>query len=240
MFAARTFEPVGGPEALAGQQEGGRRVLCRAVFGSVVVVSSRLLQLATGALGLARVRSLDRSRQVEQRRILHDTALATLTAIATGALDSRADDVRARCARDAAYLRLLVQGGRLDEAGPAATLAEAARDAVGMGLRVHSRLAPLPTDLDPAVVTAVAMAAREALNNVQRHAGTGEAWLTAAAEDRRVVVRVVDRGAGFRHPAPGGSGVQNSILARMLDVGGSARIESTPGEGTLVELTWPG
>jgi signal transduction histidine kinase len=176
----------------------------------------------------------------ERQRMLHDTALATLTAIARGLLDVHSDEVRARCARDALLLRLTMTEGRLHSGNLPAALASAAAEAAAIGLRVHPFLDTLPSDLNPAVVTAIAMAVREAFNNVHRHARASEVWLTAAEEDRRIIVRIVDRGAGFTPVlAAKGSGIRDSICARMREVGGAALVESTPGEGTCIELKWP-
>ena len=198
--------------------------------------ASRLLRLAAEAVD----RTSAARGQAEQRRVLHDTALATLTALARGGLDARAEEVRARCARDAAYLRLILQGERLSLASLPVALADAAEEAAGIGLRMHPMCGDLPSDLDISVVTALALAVREAFNNVRLHARTGDAWLTAAQEDGRVVVRVVDRGAGFAQASIGaGKGISESILGRMRDVGGDAFVESALGQGTTVELRWP-
>jgi signal transduction histidine kinase len=204
-------------------------------------VAHRLLHVAAGAVRRRRADAAEPARdQLEQRRVLHDTALATLTAIANGVHDVDAAEVRARCARDAAYLRMIMQGGPVGPDGLPATLATLAADAVAVGLRVSAMCDALPSDLDPAVASAMAMAVREALNNVHRHAHTTQAWLSAAEENGRVVVRVVDRGTGFA-PArtAAGSGIRDSICARMREVGGGALVESAPGEGTCVELRWP-
>jgi signal transduction histidine kinase len=176
----------------------------------------------------------------EPQRMLHDTALATLTAIAGGLVDVRSEEVRARCARDAASLRLIMSGRPVRSADLPRSLATVVAEAAGLGLRVHQVLDDLPSGLDNAAVTAIAMAVREALNNVHRHAHASEAWLTGAQEDGRVTVRVVDRGAGFTPALTAeGSGIRESIIARMREVGGAALVESTPGEGTCVELRWP-
>jgi signal transduction histidine kinase len=198
--------------------------------------ASRLLRLAADVAD----RTTAPGQQAEQGRVLHDTALATLSAIASGELDARADEVRARCARDAAYLRLIMQGERLSLASLPVALAGAAEEAAGIGLRVHPMCGALPEDLDISVVTALALAVRESLNNVRLHARTADAWLTAAQEDGKVVVRVVDRGAGFAQARVcAGNGIGDSILGRMRDVGGDALVESAPGQGTTVELRWP-
>lgn len=214
-----------------------------AALAIAAAAANRLLRSAADAVDRRHADPPGRaSDRAEQNRVLHDTALATLTSIANGALDARTDEVRARCARDATYLRLIMQGGQTRRDGPglAAALAGAAAEAAAVGLRVHPTCDTLPPDLDPAVEAAIEMAVREALNNVHRHAHTGQAWLTAAEEGGRVVVRVVDRGRGFApsRSSPG-SGIRDSISARMREVGGAARVGSSHGEGTWVELRWP-
>jgi signal transduction histidine kinase len=94
----------------------------------------------------------------------------------------------------------------------------------------------------------MAHATREALVNVAEHAGTAEAWVTAsvtppgdAPPGGLVQVTVRDAGAGFD---PGRVdlvrlGVRRSIVERVEDVGGSASVQSAPGEGTVVRLSWP-
>ncbi len=182
--------------------------------------------------------------RLRHHRMLHDTVLATLTAVARGGLADApsAERLRRRCAQEVDRIRRML----LDDANPAPTaltaaLAETVDAAEALGLRVHVRQDALPAALPSAVVEALDGAAREALNNVARHAGVGEAWLTVTAEgtDGTVVVRVVDRGRGF-DPAtsPAGFGLGSSILQRVRAVGGEPRLVSGPGEGTCVELVW--
>ncbi|WP_250574283.1 sensor histidine kinase [Nonomuraea sediminis] len=185
-------------------------------------------------------------RVAEQARLahyrqLHDTVLATLTAIARGGLDHRTEEVRRRCAADAAYVRALI---RQDAAGPATGLgnglARAVARAAGLGLCVRFADEALPEDLPAGVAAAMTEAAEEALNNVARHSGERDAWLTAIAVDGVVTVRVVDRGSGFD---PGrvelGYGLRSSVIDRMREVGGRAEIITAAGEGVCVELRWP-
>jgi len=75
-------------------------------------------------------------------------------AIANGTLDTQTEQVQARCARDAGYLRLIMQGGPAYPGNLPVALAAAG------GLRVHPICGELPPGLDPAVETALAMAAR--------------------------------------------------------------------------------
>lgn len=180
--------------------------------------------------------------RLAHHRTLHDTVLTTLTLIARGVADPGRPEVRRRCARDAEVVRGLLGDGSDVEFG---TLGEALRDVVSeaslLGLRVRYQGATVPPDVPPQVVAALRAAAQEALNNVVKHAGVEHAWLTVTVEGRLLRVTVVDRGRGFRpEEAPPGFGFRHSIVDRVAEVGGRARVSSEPGAGTCVELTWAG
>ncbi|MFI6904598.1 sensor histidine kinase [Nonomuraea sp. NPDC050394] len=203
--------------------------------------ATRLDGLAEQRLAAEAERVAEHARLAHFRQ-LHDTVLATLTAIARGGLDHHTEEVRRRCASDAAYVRALI---RQDAAGPANGLsnglARAVARAAGLGLCVRYAAEALPEDLPAAVSVAMAEAAEEALNNVARHSGEREAWLTAVAVDGVVTVRVVDRGHGFAPDlAAPGYGLRSSVAGRMAEAGGSAEVITAPGEGVCVELRWPG
>jgi signal transduction histidine kinase len=95
-----------------------------------------------------------------------------------------------------------------------------------------------PTD---ARVGALVAAAREAMVNAAKHAGTPQVRVFAEVEPDRVTVFVRDRGIGF-DPATVGAdryGLAQSVVGRMERNGGTARIRSTPGEGTEIQLEVP-
>ncbi len=81
----------------------------------------------------------------------------------------------------------------------------------------------------------------EALRNVERHAGTGQAEVTVTGGAGWAVVKITDRGRGFDPTAtrPSRRGIRDSITARMLAAGGRAVIASRPGAGTTVTVSWP-
>jgi len=190
-------------------------------------------------------RAADRARfedRLTQYRTLHDTVLSTLTAISRGGLDPQLPEVRARASREADYLRRLLSGdvATVTHRSLHDALSLVIEDAVALGLRTRYLTDAVPVDIPPGVVTTLAEASREALTNVARHAGTDEAWLTSVGEDNGgVVVRIADQGTGF-HPerAVEGLGIQRSIRDRLTAAGGTATVESQPGDGTLVELRW--
>ncbi|WP_128763661.1 sensor histidine kinase [Micromonospora sp. MW-13] len=189
-------------------------------------------------------RAADHARYVTRlahHRALHDTVLTTLTLIARGGVDPRLPELRQRCASDADVIRGLLADRADPEFG---TLAEALRHVVGevslLGLRVRYRGALTPPHVPSPVVQAVGEAAREALNNVVKHAGVDQAWLTVSGERGVLRVTVVDRGCGFDPDAtPPGFGFRHSVVDRVAEVGGRVRVSSEPGGGTCVELSWP-
>jgi hypothetical protein len=116
-------------------------------------------------------------------------------------------------------------------------------------LRDVARHLPLTVHWDaPGFLTvpaadAVALAGgvREALTNVVRHAGVGEARVHVRRDDDSVVVEVADEGTGFDPARVNGHryGVTRSIVERLTRAGGSAEVISRPGNGTRVRLTRP-
>ncbi|AUI62631.1 MacS family sensor histidine kinase [Amycolatopsis sp. BJA-103] len=88
--------------------------------------------------------------------------------------------------------------------------------------------------------------AREALLNVEKHAG-GEAHAWVLLEDlgTEVVVSVRDDGPGIapgvmeRAAAEGHLGIAESIKGRVRDLGGSAALDTAPGQGTEWEVKVP-
>ncbi|MFF4831254.1 MacS family sensor histidine kinase [Streptomyces sp. NPDC001315] len=103
-----------------------------------------------------------------------------------------------------------------------------------------------PVLLAPAAAKELAAAVGAALDNVRRHAGEdARAWILVEDEPGSVVVTVRDDGPGIpdgrlaQAEGEGRLGVALSIRGRLRDLGGSAELLSTPGQGTEVELTVP-
>lgn len=99
-------------------------------------------------------------------------------------------------------------------------------------LVVRGRRTAVPEDVRDALVGAV----REALRNVARHSGGHRATITLVQRPGRVRVTVEDAGVGF--VVTPGVGLRVAVTGRVEAVGGSALVESTPGTGTVVTLTW--
>lgn len=201
---------------------------------------------ATRAVTAEATRAAEQSRhdeRIRQYRRLHDTVLATLTLIARGTLDHQNVAVRERAGRDAAYLRQLIdaEGGGEADTDLAAALAQLVGARSAEGMTVHWLTDTLDRSLNSQVIAALLGATAEALTNVAKHLPVTEAWLTATTTDGVTTITVRDRGPGFAvDDRPPGRGLDRSIIRPVRDCGGTARIDSAPAEGTLVELTWPG
>jgi signal transduction histidine kinase len=109
-----------------------------------------------------------------------------------------------------------------------------------MGLEVNWHGAGqvlLPSD----VLDAFLLALGECLENVRRHSGVNEAHVTITDDERNVRAMVTDAGKGFDVSTidSGRLGYTESIVARLRDVGGNARLFSSPGSGTTVVLEVP-
>jgi signal transduction histidine kinase len=229
----------------------------RALYGRAAAADAALDQADQAASEQYAILSRNVERR-EHERLLHDTILNTLTALARSGSDDVAEVVN-RCRRDVALIEealgdpddLAAGAGR-----PSGDLLGGMRAVVAdmraRGLNVHVEIDGEGGAAVPApVIMAISNAAREALSNVAAHAGTGEAWvsvrLTAPEGDGhagapcRLQVIVRDAGLGFdlARVDQARLGLRRSIAERTADCGGQASIWSQPGQGTVVCLSWP-
>jgi signal transduction histidine kinase len=81
---------------------------------------------------------------------------------------------------------------------------------------------------------------REALANVQKHAGASAAHVRVEARQNQVVLEVDDNGRGFDPAAehPGHFGL-DSMRSRAAEIGGRITVTSAPGFGTVVRVFVP-
>ena len=212
--------------------------------GAVAV--ALLLVLGPWAFRLARERDAERAARIrtEEREELaarvHDSVLQTLALIQREPNDSRRVATLAR--RQERELRAWLYPDR--EPAAEGTLADAVNAAAAEmeelhGVRVEVvRTGDAPLDER---TSALVLAAREAMANASRHSGAAEVSVFVDASATRVALYVRDRGTGFDPDAVAADrrGVAESIRGRMERVGGTARIVSSPGEGTEVELELP-
>ena len=126
----------------------------------------------------------------------------------------------------------------LDELGLAGGLQALVERVATPRVRIDARL-DLPERLPPAVEVACYRIAAEALANVARHSGAGEASLSARVVDAGLELVVSDDGHGLPPEVrPGALGLR-SIRQRAEEIGGSLEITSGP-SGTTVRALLPG
>ncbi|PJJ61645.1 sensor histidine kinase [Compostimonas suwonensis] len=208
-------------------------------------------------IGRAHRAERDASEMEAQRRqdarLLHDTVLATLTMLAHSGVGVSESALRYQAANDAQLLRQLRLGGsptprssgvyNLEPATESTlgnTLESVKHRFMRMGLAVswHGTGQVL---LSSEVLDAFVLALGECLENVRRHSGVTEADVTITDDETTVRAMVTDAGVGFDLAAvdPARLGFAESVVARLRDVGGNARLFSSPGSGTTVVLEVP-
>jgi signal transduction histidine kinase/ligand-binding sensor domain-containing protein len=110
------------------------------------------------------------------------------------------------------------------------------------GLRYRIEVpAELPTlTLQPEVRHNLFLAAKEAVNNVVKHAQASSAWLRLKIEPDRFTIEIEDdgRGLGGMNEKSGRNGLRN-MRKRLEDVGGSFSIAPAPEKGAVVRLSAP-
>jgi hypothetical protein len=127
----------------------------------------------------------------------------------------------------------------LDDLGLAAALGWLAREiARPTGLRIQVQADDLPPDLPDEHRTCVFRMVQEALHNVQRHANANTVEITVRASDAWLSVTVQDDGRGFQHTRAHGLGL-TGMHERAESLGGSVKITSSQGKGTLIEVALP-
>jgi signal transduction histidine kinase len=214
---------------------------------------------------LQRIAAIGRAHQAERHaseleaqrrqnaRLLHDTVLATLTLLAHSGVGVSPSSLRQQSGDDARLLRQLRLGGLPTpsrsgvytlEPASALTLGstlESVKQRFGrMGLEVDwhgSGQVLLPNE----VLDSFLLALGECLENVRRHSGVARADVTISDDETTVRAMVTDAGVGFDLTAVSTErlGFAESVVARLRDVGGSARLFSSPGAGTTVVLEVP-
>ncbi|MDW5597902.1 PspC domain-containing protein [Conexibacter stalactiti] len=223
---------------------GTLRALGNAIGGIVVLAAAAALVFGPWLLRLARSLAEERGERIRsQERAevaahLHDSVLQTLALIQKRAEDPK--EVASLARRQERELRHWLQERPAKPAGESlmAALEEVAAEVEelhGVPVEVVT-VGDRPLDEH---LAALVQAAREALSNAAKFAGSAKVDLYAEVVGDRVEVFVRDRGVGF-DPATipaDRRGVRESIIGRMERHGGRAVVHAAPGAGTEVELT---
>ncbi|HET8646436.1 MAG TPA: ATP-binding protein [Vicinamibacteria bacterium] len=209
------------------------------------------------------LRKVITAQEDERKRIareLHDESCQTLSVLAMKLDELRARLADAEAAQQVAAARALavrtldevhrlifdLRPALLDDLGlPAALRWLVARHLEPAGIAVRVEMAPLEARLPVETETAVFRAAQEVLTNVARHAEASTVLIQAGRQGGQLVIEMEDDGRGFdpasvEELAPSGRGLGLlGIRERMELLGGSAEIDSSPGEGTRIVLKVP-
>jgi len=216
-------------------------VLARLAYLLLLRSTREVDRLRERQVGLERAAALALARHRQEREylaLLHDTASATFLMIAARGGDSDPAEVAGYARRDLAILTGS-SGGAEGYDGLVAVESSLRPLVEQSPLEVDARWGRVPL-VPVSVALALVRAMREALVNVERHAGVTAVVLNVMAGDGGVVVTVTDTGRGFDPGAVAGDrhGIRGSLIERMSAVGGSAVVTSAPGVGTTVRLVW--
>ena len=189
----------------------------------------------------------------QSARLLHDTVLATLTLLAHSGVGVAPAALQQQAADDARLLRQLRLGATptpqssgdynlepVEETVLGTTLESVKQRFGRMGLEVSwhgTGQVLLPSD----VLDAFLLALAECLENVRRHSGVTEAHVTIVDDATTVRAMITDAGVGFTLDDVDSArlGFKESVVGRLKEVGGHARLFSAPGSGTTVVLEVP-
>ena len=198
--------------------------------------------------------TLVETREEERRRIrrdLHDglgPTLATVSLSLSAAADRLEDDpdlavllrdLEGEVQNAISDIRRLVYDLRppvLDDLGlVGAVRGQAVQLAQGVAIDVES--SGSDDELPSAVELAAYRIAVEAMTNVVRHASAAHCTVNIE-RNHQLVVRVEDDGVGIAPDTPRGVGLR-SMRERVIELGGSLRLESRTPTGTLVRAAFP-
>ncbi|NQX12790.1 histidine kinase [Microbacteriaceae bacterium VKM Ac-2855] len=214
---------------------------------------------------MRRIESIGKAHRVERQaseteaqrrqgaRLLHDTVLATLTLLAHSGVGVSTSALRQQAEDDARLLRQLRLGAApTPTASGSYQLTSVQSAPIGHTLEsVKSRFGRMGLDviwhgsgqilLGGTVLDSFLLALSECLENVRRHSGVNSADVTITEDETTVRAMVTDAGIGFDiATVPAAKlGFKESVVARLADVGGNARLFSSPGAGTTVVLEVP-
>jgi ligand-binding sensor domain-containing protein/signal transduction histidine kinase len=225
------------------------------IVGSVHYASTQRLQRQLAVLRQQEALELERARIA---RDLHDQLGANLTQVAL--LGEMAEADREVPDEVAFHARQICQTARettraLDEivwtVNPSNDTLDGLMNYICKYAQEYFEVAGLryrlnaPAQLPDAVISPefrhnVFLVAKEAVNNVVKHAQAASVWLRLRLEPGRFILELEDDGRGLDPKAreKGRNGLRN-MAKRMADIGGQFEIGPAKGRGTLVRLSAP-
>jgi signal transduction histidine kinase len=222
------------------------------ISAAVPQASRRIASIGRAHRAERQASELEAQRR-QSARLLHDTVLATLTMLAHSGIGVAPDALRQQSADDARLLRQLRLGASPSpQSSGGYTLEPVAETVLGTTLEsVKQRFGRMGLEvswhgtgqvlLPSNVLDAFLLALAECLENVRRHSGVREAHVTIVDDATTVRAMITDAGVGFTLDDVDSArlGFKESVVGRLKEVGGHARLFSEPGSGTTVVLEVP-
>jgi signal transduction histidine kinase len=218
-----------------------------AAAGLLVGMAATLSRQAATRLAQALRKEAATAERERLARSIHDSVLQVLARVRKrgNEVGGEAAELAKLAGEQEIALRSLVTTEPL---GPSETGTTSLRAALQLLATPSVQVSTPADDVElPAHVTDELVAVtREALANVEKHAGAGaQAWVLLEDLGAEVVVSIRDDGPGIpdgvleRAAANGHLGVVESIRGRVRDLGGSAALDTGPGRGTEWEVKVP-
>ena len=244
---------------------GAAGILIGVWMSAIIVQSARrrelIEQLEATQADLAAAERREGILEERQRlaREIHDTLAQGFTSIVMhleaveqalpddlDTLQKHLDQARGTARSSLEEARRVVQDLRPDlleqQSLPDAIERTAVRWAEESGIPISTTITGKPAALHPDIEVTLLRATQEALNNIRKHAQATTVQLTLSYMDDLVILDVQDNGVGLKgaEPSPfsGGYGLQ-AMRERAELCGGSAILESDPGEGTTIVVSIP-
>jgi signal transduction histidine kinase len=219
----------------------------------------RQLEWQTGELSRVSWQLLEKQETTARRfsHELHDELGQSLSALkanliplaaSAGASKSRFDDsiqLVDEAIRNVRELSQLLRPTILDDFGLAASLrwlCERFQQRTGLGVKFDCNSDGRMAD---ETETHLFRIAQEALTNVARHSGATKVEIHLNRQNGKVLLKIHDNGRGVSSTPskvsaeqPRGLGIVG-MRARARSAGGELRISSAPGEGTVIEASFP-
>lgn len=182
------------------------------------------------------------SEVAEDTRVLHDTVINTLGYIASGAVGTDDERVRARCRDDLDRLDLLggthSQVAATDDLGVQEVAERLNVRLVVQGMPFDERARQLAL-IPAATERALRGACHELILNAAKHSGSDRVTVRFEQCEQGLVVTVADYGVGMTTAPQNGRGFAESVLGRAEGAGIDVTWRSSPGSGLTVQLTYP-
>ncbi|MBI3210242.1 MAG: MCP four helix bundle domain-containing protein [Candidatus Solibacter usitatus] len=138
-------------------------------------------------------------------------------------------------------IAMLLRPSMLDDLGLAPALVWLGKQvAENSGIEIHADVDPRLDTLPDSHRTCLYRVMQEALTNVARHSGARKAEMRAGGGPDWVRAVVSDDGRGFQYTSDRKKGLGLlGMEERVRELGGSLRVQSSPGRGTSVEISLP-